>query len=245
MSAMSRVGRAAAFSANVLVVLSGCQVYVDEPPPPRVAPRPRVVAVAPAPAPLPPVQPASTIAPPAPPVRRRVRRRTTALREAPLPPGSPAPSGSASAGDEIEETPTACLDTGTAPTLDCATMAAPDPSCAPFPQARQRCGAYKANFDPKVAAAAVYCMTLLSSKEVCDPAQATACARNALTQACADPSVVQLCKIASGPCKTTPADCSELLSGLNEGGQDAVAQCVAHGCAGGLPACIDALPAGP
>jgi hypothetical protein len=120
-------------------------------------------------------------------------------------------------------------------------MVAPDRSCAPFPQAQQRCRVYEANFDPKVGAAAAYCMTLLAAKDVCDLTQATACAQSALAQACPDSSVVQLCQIAAGPCKTTEADCSALLSGLNEGGQQGVAQCVAKGCNGGLSACIDAL----
>jgi hypothetical protein len=122
-------------------------------------------------------------------------------------------------------------------------MARPDAKCAPFPQAQARCHAYEANFDPKVAAAAAYCMSLLSSKDVCDLTQATACAKSALMQACPDPSVKQLCKIAAGPCKTTESNCSAMLSGLNEGGQQGVAQCVARGCNGGLEGCIDALPA--
>jgi hypothetical protein len=121
-------------------------------------------------------------------------------------------------------------------------MAAPDPSCAPFPQARARCSAYEANFDPKVAAATVYCMTLLSSKDVCNLSQATTCAQTALAKACSDPSVARLCQIARDPCKTTAQDCSAMLSGLNETGQEGVAQCVAHGCPGGLAACVDALP---
>jgi hypothetical protein len=122
-------------------------------------------------------------------------------------------------------------------------MAAAAPSCAPFPRAQQRCHVYQANFDPKVAAAAVYCMTLLSANQVCDLTQATACARSALTQACVDSSVTQLCQIAAQPCRTTEPDCAAMLSGLNESGQRGVAQCVAKGCTGGLAACIDALPA--
>jgi hypothetical protein len=200
---------------------SACDVYVDSAPAPQVArqapPPPRIYAPAP------------------PPPRRRIRHRPLP-RDASASPTAAAPPDDEAAG--------VCLDTGPAPTLDCSTMASPDPSCAPFPQARERCAAYQTNFDPKVAAAAVYCMTLLSSKEVCDPAQATSCATRALTDACDDPAVVQLCRIASGPCKTSPAECSTLLSGLNDGGQEAVAQCVARGCAGGLTSCIDALPAG-
>jgi hypothetical protein len=170
-------------------------------------------------------------------------RTRTALRATPAAPPAPGEVAATTDGGAIAETPEACLDTGAAPTVDCATMAPPDRSCAPFPQAQARCKAYNANFDPKVAAAAVYCMTLLSSKDVCDLTLATTCAENALEQACADPSVVQLCGIAAGPCHTTAADCDVLLSGLNDGGQQAVAQCVAKGCPGGLSACIDALPA--
>jgi len=107
--------------------------------------------------------------------------------------------------------------------------------------AQKKCGAYKAYFDPKVAAIAVACVTSLSSSQVCDPAQPLLCAKSALAQACADPSVVQLCRIAATSCKITPGECSALLSGLSEGGQEAIAQCVAQGCPEGLGGCIDGL----
>jgi hypothetical protein len=185
-------------------------------------------------------------------VYRRARLRANASGEVPAPPAPPPALGNQASqaspaaltdGTSSVNASTSCLDTGPAPALDCGQMASPDPSCAPFPQARARCASYKANFDPKVAAAAVYCMTLLSSRDVCNLSQATACAKSALAEACTDPSVARLCQIAKGPCATTAADCSAMLSGLNESGQEGVAQCVARGCPGGLAACIDALPA--
>jgi hypothetical protein len=85
-------------------------------------------------------------------------------------------------------------------------------------------------------------MTALTPKQVCDTTQPLACAKAALAQACPDPTLVQLCQIAAVPCKSAPADCASLLSGLNAQGQQAVAQCVAQGCQAGLAGCIDALP---
>jgi hypothetical protein len=53
--------------------------------------------------------------------------------------------------------------------------------------------------------------------------------------------VGQLCQIAAGPCKTTATDCTAVISGLDDQGQQAIAQCVAQGCAAGLSACVDGL----
>ncbi|HEY4011862.1 MAG TPA: hypothetical protein VGM06_00880 [Polyangiaceae bacterium] len=120
-------------------------------------------------------------------------------------------------------------------------MAAPDPSCASTTTSRQRCAADQANFNPKVAAVAVHCMLALTGAQQCDPSQADNCARSALVQSCADGSVAQLCGIAASVCKSSAADCSTLLSGLNEQGKQQVAQCVARGCAAGLTGCIQSL----
>ncbi len=117
----------------------------------------------------------------------------------------------------------------------------PATSCPTAPTAVQKCNAYKAYFAPKVAAAAVSCLTGLTSAQVCDTTQVSACAKTALAQACPAPAVGQLCQIAAASCKATPADCTAALSGLSDQGQQAVAQCVATGCAGGLYACIDGL----
>jgi hypothetical protein len=123
---------------------------------------------------------------------------------------------------------------------DCGAVPSPA-ACSAAPNPQQKCNAYKANFIPKVAAAAVSCIAALSSAQVCDSTSISTCARTALAQACPSPTVVQLCAIAATPCKTTAADCSAVLSGLSDQGQQAVAQCVAQGCSSGLSACIDGL----
>jgi hypothetical protein len=120
-------------------------------------------------------------------------------------------------------------------------MHAPDSSCAPFPFPQQRCQTYKTYFDPKVAAAAISCQIALTPKQVCDASQSYGCGKTALAQACADPTVAQLCQIAVTSCKTSATDCSAMLSGLNAQGQQAVAQCVAQGCQNGLYSCIEGL----
>jgi len=84
-------------------------------------------------------------------------------------------------------------------------------------------------------------MAGLTSTQVCDSSQIVACSKGALVQACTDPSVAQVCQIAATKCKASAADCSVLLSGLNDDGQEKVAQCVAQGCPGGLFGCVDAL----
>jgi hypothetical protein len=114
------------------------------------------------------------------------------------------------------------------------------PACPAAASPSARCNVFKANFDPKVAVVAVSCVAALGA-QMCDPAKTSACTKAALIQACPDPSVSQLCQIASAPCKTTASDCAGLLSGLNEEGQQRVAQCVAQGCGAGLMGCIDGL----
>jgi hypothetical protein len=84
-------------------------------------------------------------------------------------------------------------------------------------------------------------MTALSANQACDASQITACSKGALAQACTDPSVTQVCQIAVTNCKASASDCTVLLSGLNDDGQEKVAQCVAKGCPGGLFGCVDAL----
>ena len=148
--------------------------------------------------------------------------------------------GAAPAGGGTVAPAAACLDTGAATAGDCAAMQ-PATACPAAPTPLQKCNAYKTYFAPKVAAAAVSCLTALSSAQVCDPTQVSACGRGALAQACPAPGVAQLCQIAAGPCKTSAADCTAVISGLDEQGQQAIAQCVAQGCAAGLSACIDGL----
>jgi hypothetical protein len=86
-------------------------------------------------------------------------------------------------------------------------------------------------------------MTALSSKQVCDATNAYGCGKTALMQACPDSTLGQLCSIAASSCKSTAAECTSLLSGLNEQGREKVAQCVAQGCTAGLYSCVEGLTA--
>jgi hypothetical protein len=230
------LSRSLALVAAGVLSVAACHVYVRDPyatyqpPPPR--PRPAVVVrpAPPAPAPEP--------SPPQP--SRATVRYTPAPPSATVTATSPESTPSA-LSTPASTPPAACLDTGPAPVGDCSAIKPPDASCGRSSSASQKCNAYKTYFDAKIAALAVTCVTALSSKQVCDPSQPLICAKTALAQACADPSVVQLCQIAATSCKITPGECSALLSGLNETGQETLAQCVAQGCPAGLGGCIDGL----
>jgi hypothetical protein len=215
------------------VTAAGCTIYRDEP------------AAAPRPAAPPPQAPPPQAPPPQPPAPVAVRPA------APPPPAAPGhkmelhlggatiPAASATAAPSAG--PAACLDQGAVAIADCSTLQAPSPTCAAFTTAGQKCAAYKNNLDPKVAAATMSCLASSTAAQLCDTTRPLACAKAALAQACPDPNVTQLCQIAAGPCKTTPADCATTLSGLNSQGQQAVAQCVATGCSAGLAGCVDGL----
>jgi hypothetical protein len=138
----------------------------------------------------------------------------------------------------------ACLDAASAELPDCETVRRPLARCSLDTTPLQRCSGYRTYFDPKVAASAISCLSSLSSRELCDPARASDCAKIALAEACLDSSVDQLCQIAEAPCKTTSSACAATLSGLNDQGQQLVAECVAHGCSGGIDGCVDALSSG-
>jgi hypothetical protein len=228
--------------------LVACHIYVDEPPevaaappPPRPPPPRRAPPPQPAPRPVPP--PSSYPQAPQPVKVVAVRQSPPATQTAEPSPGpatAPAPGPALTAAPAPESPPAlACLDTGAVIVGDCSALKAPA-GCAPAAAPAQRCSAFKAYFDPKVAVVAVSCVAALGA-QACDLARTSACTKAALVQACADPSVSQLCQIATTPCKTTASECGELLSGLNEEGQQRVAQCVAQGCGGGLMACIDGL----
>jgi hypothetical protein len=196
----------------------------EHPAPPR--PRPH-------PFPLPPLHfpgaNVTPVAPPAPPI--------PGPTPGPTPPPAPvvAPDGGAA--------PAACLDESAAAVPACQLQPL-DPSCASNTFPSQRCQTYIADFDPKVAAAAVGCMNKLTGKQLCDSSQAYACGNESLQQACNDPTTAQLCQVAATPCKVGAEDCVVMLSGLNSAGQTAVAQCVAQGCSAGLYSCIEGLNAG-
>jgi len=204
-----------AVSAGALLAVSACQVYVDGP------------AKNPAPPPPPPPTAAKPAAPEPP---KEVKVVQLHLHGA-----GPAPAGGGTAPAAAT-----CLDTGPAAVGDCGAMQAAT-ACPVAPTPQQKCNAFKTYFAPKVAAAAVTCLTALTSAQVCDATQVSACAKSALAQACPVPAVAQLCQIAAGPCKTTATDCASVVSGLDDQGQQAIAQCVAQGCSTGLSGCVDNL----
>lgn len=138
----------------------------------------------------------------------------------------------------------ACLDAASADLPDCGMVRRPPARCSLETTPQQRCTGYRTYFDPKVAASAISCLSSLTSRQLCDASRARDCAKIALAEACLDSSVQQLCQIAEGPCKTTASSCAATLSGLNDQGQQRVAECVAHGCEGGIDGCVDALTSG-
>jgi hypothetical protein len=212
------------FLAVACLASAACEVHLGDPNPQQPGAQPTAVAPG---APPPAANPTQATAPAPPP------------RLIPLHLHSDAPPPSSGAVAPAPPPPPSCLDNGAAVVGDCNAMQPPDPSCgASTASAKQRCSSYKAYFTSKVAAAAVTCMTALSSRQVCDAVQTDNCAKSALAQACADSSIAQLCSIAAAPCKTNASDCSSLVSGLNDPGKQRVAQCVAQGCAAGLYACI-------
>jgi hypothetical protein len=213
------------FLVLTAALAGGCHVYVDDPPP-QVAANQSTPPGAPPP---PGVQPQAPPPPPPRTVAVNLHTHPAAGGGGGVTPPPPSPA------------PATCLDANAATVPDCATMKAPDATCAPFPFPQQKCATYKTYFDPKVAASAISCMAALSSKQVCDATFAYGCGKTALTQACPDPALGQLCAIAATSCKSTPADCTALLSGLNDQGKQQVAQCVAQGCQAGLYSCVEGL----
>jgi hypothetical protein len=200
--------------------------------PPRTYPAPAYPAASYAtttrPPPPQPSPPQPSPPQPAAPRASRVSTLDETARQTPRPP-SPAP---------------ACLDAAAAELPDCETVRRAPARCSLDTTPRQRCSGYRTYFDPKVAASAISCLSSLSSRDLCDPTRASDCAKIALAEACVDPSVDQLCQIAEAPCKTTSSACAATLSGLNDQGQQLVAECVAHGCSGGIDGCVDALSSG-
>jgi pyruvate dehydrogenase E2 component (dihydrolipoamide acetyltransferase) len=225
----------------VAVVLAGalgvaCEIYAGTTPPPGSPQKPPASA-APA-APPPPAAAPATPAAAAPasttPAGKKLELHLGGAHLAPSAPAAPA-AGTTPAPAS------ACLDSAATTVADCSTMQAPSPTCAAFTTAQQRCAGYKNNFTSKVAAATVACLASSTPTQMCDATRPSTCAKAALAQACPDANVAQLCQIAAGPCKSTAADCTAMLSGLNAQGQQAIAQCVATGCTTGLAGCLDTL----
>jgi hypothetical protein len=84
-------------------------------------------------------------------------------------------------------------------------------------------------------------MESMSSKQLCDGENTYDCGKQALSEACPDTDLAQLCSIAASSCRTTASDCTALLSGLNDTAKQAVAKCIATGCHSGLYSCVEGL----
>ncbi|HEY3821458.1 MAG TPA: hypothetical protein VGL81_30030 [Polyangiaceae bacterium] len=133
-----------------------------------------------------------------------------------------------------------CLDTSKVAVPDCSSLKI-DPSCGIKSFVVQKCNTYRDFFDPTVATVAVSCMESMSSKQLCDGENTYDCGKQALSEACPDTDLAQLCSIAASSCRTTASDCTALLSGLNDTAKQAVAKCIATGCHSGLYSCVEGL----
>ncbi|HEY6464112.1 MAG TPA: hypothetical protein VIY73_28280 [Polyangiaceae bacterium] len=158
-----------------------------------------------------------------------------ATPSAPAPPVSPAPPMPPPPPVAQE-----CLDTESTAVPDCNEVRVA-PSCGIRSFVQQECKTYKTYMDAKVAAVAVGCMASLSPAQLCDASNTYACGKQALSEACADDELTQLCQIAAKSCRTTANDCTALLSGLSDTGKTKVAECISHGCQAGLYSCVEGL----
>lgn len=253
-----KISRSLFLAMTGAIATGACHMYVDEPnaPPP---PPPRAVAYSYGP---PPGYHAVRAADGRVYYVRRVVRRPArpvgvatsdpGYRPAPpslgftSPPGPSTESGASVAPapqPEPEPAPPAtegCLDTEAMTVPDCSEVKV-DPGCGIRSFVMQRCNTYRTYLDPKVATVAISCMAGLSPKQLCDATNTYGCGKQALSEACADPELSQMCQIAATSCRTTAADCTALLSGLSEPGKQKVAECVAHGCQAGLYSCVEGL----
>jgi hypothetical protein len=133
-----------------------------------------------------------------------------------------------------------CLDTEPMAVPDCSALRV-SATCPFRTFVVQRCEAYRTNMDAKVAAAAVSCMEGMSNEQLCNTVASYDCGKRALSEACADDGLAQMCDIAAKSCKTTANDCAALLSGLNDAAKQEVARCIARGCQAGLYSCVEGL----
>jgi hypothetical protein len=241
----------------------GC--YADAPPPQPARPRPVVYQVPPSAYP-PQSRPATTtyyyINSDGQRVAARVirRRRRAAVGRVtadpayrPAPPfvGGPSSEGSTSttvaAADGVTplSTPSSgegegCLDTGAGTIPECGNLKL-EAGCPIRSFVLQKCNTYREILDPSVATVAVDCLGRMSSKQLCDASNTYNCGKQALSEACPDSELAQLCSIAATSCKTSATDCTALLSGLNDGAKQQVARCIATGCHAGLYSCVEGL----
>lgn len=222
-------GMASAACAVQISAGTGSRSPQNTPQPPApAAPSPQGPAVAtPEPGPVPTPGPTG-------PVRKISRADLAATRasKAPDPAPSPAPSPAPAPAP-------ACLDDGAATVAECAVSSPASEGCGTF--ASQKCASYKMYLKPKVAAKAVSCMNALPKEQTCGSTAPYDCGRDALKSACADAHVAEVCKTVATACKETAESCSQLVSGLNDAGKQAVAACAARGCSAGLYSCIEGL----
>jgi hypothetical protein len=133
-----------------------------------------------------------------------------------------------------------CLDTSSTPVPECSNLKL-DPGCGIRSFVLQKCNTYRDYLDPTVATVAVDCMERMSSQQLCDAENTYNCGKQALSEACPDSDLAQLCVIAANTCKTSASDCTALLSGLNDTAKQDVARCISTGCHAGLYSCVEGL----
>lgn len=130
--------------------------------------------------------------------------------------------------------------------------------CGSF--ASVRCGELKTAMKPKVAAAAVTCLTKLTPKERCDPARVVLCGHLAFMNACpereadvdagppAPSSAAAICHSIIESCGASPiapsmTECRQLLAGMTDSGRERTRSCMkAHCFDRGLVGCEAADP---
>ena len=148
----------------------------------------------------------------------------------------PAPAPAPLPGPAVE----GCLDTESMAVPSCSEVKVPA-SCGIRSFVMDQCNAYHKYMDAKVAAVAIGCMANLGPTRACEAEATYACGKVALSEACVDPDLSQMCKIAATSCKTTANDCTALLSGLSDTGKQKVAECISKGCHAGLYSCVEGL----
>jgi hypothetical protein len=116
-----------------------------------------------------------------------------------------------------------------------------DASCSNRSFVVHRCETYRSYMDAKIATTAIACMESMSSRQLCGGTAPYDCGKQALSEACPDTGLAQMCAIAASSCKTTASDCTALLSGLNDTGKQEVARCIGRGCKAGLYSCVEGL----
>lgn len=182
----------------------------------------------------------------------------------PPPPPPPPPPPSASAAPPAPPPPPPAgpvCDDSVASTVipDCPGPGLPavEGGCGSF--ASIRCNDLKTAMKPKVAAAAVSCITKLNGQERCDANRVQLCGHLALENACpdvshadagADTPVTKMCQAIIDGCGPSPiapsmSECRQLLSGMTDAGREKTRKCMATHCFDrGLVGCegIDAPP---